>query len=131
MWTQLGGDFNGSATFNYLAYSVSLSGDGKRLAIHAKGNGGSTWNGYERVYSESSGVWTPVGSDICGEAEEDRFGAVVSLSSNGQSVAIGAYYNDGTLINNPAWVFSPLPCCESLSADAGSCELRKLVLTFP
>ena len=35
------------------------------------------------------------GSDIDGEAADDRSGSSVSLSSDGSTVAIGAYYNDG------------------------------------
>ena len=39
--------------------------------------------------------WTQVGSDIDGEAAEDRSGYSVSLSSDGSTVAIGASFNDG------------------------------------
>ena len=43
----------------------------------------------------SAQSWTQVGSDIDGEAAEDRSGYSVSLSSDGSTVAIGAYGNDG------------------------------------
>jgi hypothetical protein len=39
--------------------------------------------------------WAKVGSDIIGEAADDRSGYSVSLSSDGSVVAIGAYGNDG------------------------------------
>ena len=39
--------------------------------------------------------WTQMGIDIDGEAGEDNSGWSVSLSSDGNIVAIGAYYNDG------------------------------------
>ncbi|CAK0897715.1 unnamed protein product [Prorocentrum cordatum] len=39
--------------------------------------------------------WNQVGQDIDGEASGDRSGEVVSLSSDGSRVAIGARYNDG------------------------------------
>ena len=40
-------------------------------------------------------TWTQVGSDIDGETAGDRFGSSVALSSDGSTVAIGAYLNDG------------------------------------
>ncbi|NEU35876.1 T9SS C-terminal target domain-containing protein, partial [bacterium LRH843] len=36
-----------------------------------------------------------LGADIDGEAERDRFGGSVSLSSDGTIIAIGAEQNDG------------------------------------
>ena len=36
-----------------------------------------------------------LGSDIDGEAADDRSGRSVSIDSDGSHVAIGAYYNDG------------------------------------
>ena len=38
-----------------------------------------------------SGTWTQQGSDIDGEAASDQSGYSVSLSSDGSTVAIGAY----------------------------------------
>ena len=77
--------------------SVSMSSDGTRVAIGANGNDGTGSNaGHVRVYSESGGTWTQVGSDIDGEAANDYSGTSVSMSSDGTRVAIGAYGNDGT-----------------------------------
>ncbi len=39
--------------------------------------------------------WTQIGQDIDGEAASDSSGNSVSLSSDGQIVAIGAYNNSG------------------------------------
>ena len=38
---------------------------------------------------------TQLGSDIDGEASNDKSGRSVSIDSDGSHVAIGAYYNDG------------------------------------
>ena len=51
--------------------------------------------GHVRVYSESGGTWTQVGADIDSEAAGDNFGYSVSLSSDGNKLAIGAPYNNG------------------------------------
>ncbi|MBK9017953.1 MAG: T9SS type A sorting domain-containing protein [Saprospiraceae bacterium] len=96
-WSQLGSDIDGDAADDWSGYAVSLSTDGKRLAIGAHQN---DINGFEagqvRVYAESGGVWTQVGSDIYGEAAGDAFGFRVSLSADGKRVAVGAINNGGS-----------------------------------
>ena len=51
--------------------------------------------GHVRIYKNISGTWTQQGSDIDGEASLDRSGWSVSLSSDGNTVAIGAKTNNG------------------------------------
>src|SRR5690606_19433104 len=78
--------------------SVSLSGDGHIVAIGSpEGDGftNSSESGYVRVYENISGVWTQIGLDIFGEAINDKSGISVALSSDGNTVAIGANLNDG------------------------------------
>ena len=95
-WTKLGNDIDGEAASDYSGISVSLSSDGTTLAIGAYGND-DTANGagHVRVYSWNGSAWTKLGDDIDGEAADDRSGGSVSLSSDGTTVAIGAYANDG------------------------------------
>src|SRR5690554_7642541 len=50
VWTQIGTYFNGEAPGDWFGYSVSLSSDGKTVAIGAPLNGG---NGHVRVYDIS------------------------------------------------------------------------------
>ncbi|MDO7681704.1 MAG: Ig-like domain-containing protein, partial [Pirellulales bacterium] len=45
-------------------------------------------------------AWTQLGADIDGEAAGDLSGFSVSLSSDGQTVAIGGYHNDGNGTNS-------------------------------
>ncbi|MCE2503763.1 MAG: HYR domain-containing protein [Chlorobi bacterium] len=95
-WTQLGGDIDGEAADDYSGISVSLSSDGERLAIGAPGNDGNgTDAGRVRVYGWSGTSWTQLGGNIDGEAAGDWFGISVSISSDGERLAIGAPYNDG------------------------------------
>jgi len=95
-WTQLGGDINGEAANDYLGKSVSLSGNGTIVAIGAYGNDGNgSYAGHVRVYQYTSPNWIQLGGDIDGEAASDQSGTSVSLSSNGNTVAIGAPGNDG------------------------------------
>ena len=96
-WTQLGNDIDGEAAGDQSGYSVSLSSDGKILAIGARYNDGKgTDAGHVRVYEYASTEWTQLGNDIDGEAAGDQSGYSVSLSSDGKILAIGAIFNDGT-----------------------------------
>jgi len=94
--TQLGADIDGEAASDRSGYSVSLSSDGNRMAIGAVNNSGAgTWAGHVRIYEYSAGSWMQLGADIDGEASGDGSGWSVSLSSSGDTVAIGARENDG------------------------------------
>ena len=95
-WTQLGVDIDGEAAFDQSGWSVSLSSDGSRVAIGARHNDGNGNDaGHARIYEYSAGSWTQLGVDIDGEAAGDESGFSVSLSSGGDTVAIGANYNAG------------------------------------
>jgi hypothetical protein len=96
-WTQRGGDIDGESAADHSGWSVSLSSDGNVVAISAKWNDGNTSNncGHVRVYEWTNGSWTQRGGDIDGEAYFDESGWSVSLSANGNVVAIGARVNNG------------------------------------
>jgi hypothetical protein len=100
-WTQLGGDIDGEAIEDQSGRSVSLSADGSVVAIGAtQNNGNGSKSGYVRVYENNNGTWTQLGGDIDGEAVEDISGWSVSLSADGQIVAVGAPFNDGNGSNS-------------------------------
>ncbi|MDC3390559.1 leucine-rich repeat domain-containing protein, partial [Flavobacteriales bacterium] len=95
-WSQIGQDIDGEAAGDQNGYSVSLSADGNTVAIGAWNNDGNGFNsGHVRIYENINGTWTQLGGDIDGEAAVDNSGYSVSLSSDGNTVAIGAAYNDG------------------------------------
>ena len=95
-WTQLGSDIDGEAWGDFSGISVALSSSGDTIAIGAYGNDSSGWNaGHVRIYEYSSGSWAQLGADIDGEAAVDQSGYSLSLSSDGNRVAIGARFNDG------------------------------------
>jgi Flp pilus assembly pilin Flp len=97
VWTQIGLDIDGESANDYSGSSVSLSSDGSIVAIGAVYNTGinGVSSGHVRVYQNISNVWTQIGSDIDGEAVNDRSGISVSISSDGNTLAIGASGNDG------------------------------------
>ena len=94
----VGDDIDGEAAGDPGDYSasVTLSSDGKTMAIGAPGNDGNgSDSGHTRVYGYNGSAWIQLGGDINGEAAGDQSGGAVSLSSDGKTVAIGARNNDG------------------------------------
>jgi Flp pilus assembly pilin Flp len=99
-WTQIGQDIEGEA-LDGSGFSVSLSADGTVIGIGAPYNSANgTDAGRVRIYANLSGNWTQIGQDIEGEAAEDRSGESVSLSADGNTVAIGAWGNDANGSNS-------------------------------
>ena len=95
-WTQMGSDIDGEAAVDVSGNCVSLNASGTTVAIGAPQNDGNgTDAGHVRVYENVSGTWTQMGSDIDGEAAGDQFGHTISLSSDGDTIAIGGRGNDG------------------------------------
>mgnify|MGYP006225043021 FL=1 len=93
-FSQIGNDINGEAASDSSGWSVSLSEDGSVVAIGATHNDGNGNNsGHIRIYKNINNKWTQVGSDIDGGAAEDELGYSVSLSSDGNIVAVGAHQN--------------------------------------
>jgi hypothetical protein len=96
-WTQMGADIDGEAAGDQCGWSVSLSADGSRLAVGAPINDGNgNRAGHVRVFSWDGTEWTQMGSDIDGNTAEDWLGYSVSLSSNGNLLAVGAPQIEGT-----------------------------------
>ena len=94
-WTQIGQDIDGEAVSDLFGVSVDLSADGSIVAIGGWLNDGNGINsGHVRVFENMGGTWTQLGADIDGEAADDR-AAYISLSADGNTVAVGAPLNDG------------------------------------
>ena len=87
-WTQIGSDLYGSAAGDYSGISVSLSADGNMLAIGSPRN--YSFSGQVRIYKNTGGAWIQEGASIQGATFGDNSGWSVSLSSDGNTVAIGA-----------------------------------------
>ena len=68
--------------------------------------GGSLYiGGYPVLNPDNTPLsWTQLGTDILGDAENDQSGHSVSLSSDGSTVAIGAYLNDANGLYNSGQV---------------------------
>lgn len=88
---QIAYDIDGEAQNDNSGTSISLSDDGSILAIGAPGNNENGNNaGHVRVFELIGDTWMQLGDDIDGEAANSQSGGSVSLSSNGNRVAIGS-----------------------------------------
>jgi len=87
-WNKLGDTIEGEALADQFGYSVSLSRNATRVSIGAVQNDGNTGNniGHIRVYEYQNNVWTQIGDDIDGINDEENFGFITSLSSDGRTV---------------------------------------------
>ena len=87
-WIQLGQDLDG--VFDESAgESVSLSANGDIVAV-----GTGPYSRYVKVYEIIGGVWIQVGENIEGDFMLDEFfGEVVSLSSDGNILAVGSRFS--------------------------------------
>jgi len=94
-WKQIGLTITGEANGDGFGFSVSLSDDAKTLAVGAPlaNDFGSGRVRVYRTYDSESG-WTKISEDIDGEADGDTSGGSVSLSGDGNTVAIGSEGND-------------------------------------
>ena len=94
--SQIGQDILGEIAGDQSGMSISLSSDGNTLAIGSPLNDNNGWtdNGQVRVYENISGSWVQIGNDIDGLSGNDDFGGAVSLSANGNILAVGAKGSD-------------------------------------
>eukprot|EP00579_Thalassiosira_antarctica_P010298 CAMPEP_0201917752 /NCGR_PEP_ID=MMETSP0903-20130614/7044_1 /ASSEMBLY_ACC=CAM_ASM_000552 /TAXON_ID=420261 /ORGANISM="Thalassiosira antarctica, Strain CCMP982" /LENGTH=1593 /DNA_ID=CAMNT_0048453865 /DNA_START=41 /DNA_END=4822 /DNA_ORIENTATION=- len=92
-------DIYGEAAGDQCGFSVSMSKNGKRVAVGSLGSDKNGQNsGQVRIFDENEllNTWTLV-SELTGEEETSLFGASVSLSQDGSHLAVGApYYSEGT-----------------------------------
>lgn len=101
LWIPLGQDIQAEFAGDQSGRSISFSMDGTRIAIGASSNNGTASGaGHARIYevSEMNGEysWVQLGQDLDGAAVGDQFGRSVSLSGDGQRVAVGGYTVDTT-----------------------------------
>ena len=100
-WEMMGSVISGQFPKDFFGVSVSLSHSGHRLAVGAHRNDGSdptdTNRGHARLYEyDHTGTWVQIAPDIVGDAEDDESATSVSLSCNGETLAVGAYKNNGS-----------------------------------
>jgi hypothetical protein len=94
---QIGHDLKGNSTGDYFGFSLALSNSGDKVVIGAKGAdtiGPNAENGKVQVFQLLDGQWLQVGQVLNGGRPNDQFGYSVSISADGESIAVGAPFHD-------------------------------------
>lgn len=87
-WNPVGSPLDGCRDHERFGKSLALSADGMRLAVGAP----VQYNvpGCARVFEWDGTTWNKMGLDIIGQSMNDDFGFCVSLSADGNRLAVGA-----------------------------------------
>ncbi|MBW1297360.1 Ig-like domain-containing protein [Aquimarina litoralis] len=91
-WVQIGLDITEAADTEF-GFSVAMNSTGNRIVIGAPGPSFGSPNsiGFARVYElNSSNQWVQLGTQFDGINDEENLGRSVSISSDGNRIAIGA-----------------------------------------
>ena len=88
---QIGNDINGDAFNDFSGSSLSLSSDGRVLAIAAPFSDENGVNsGQVKIFKNNSGNWEKLGDNLVGKNPRNYFGQTLSLSSDGNILAVSA-----------------------------------------
>ena len=120
IWAQIGNIIVGEAQNDKNGYSVSLSNDGKIVAIGALGNNNA---GYVRIYEFNDNTWVQLGQKFNGELENYNTGYSVSLSGDGTIVAIGTIGSNNSAGHVSIYKITPINCVGSF-INEGECSKR-------
>ena len=107
VWSQQGSKLVGTGAVGSVGYqgvSVSLSSDGNTAIVGGYGDNselGAAW-----VYTRTGGVWSQQGNKLVGTGAIGgaRQGVSVSISSDGNTVIVGGYFDNSNA--GAAWVFT-------------------------
>jgi hypothetical protein len=86
-WNKLGQDIDGEFANDYSGTTVSLSSNGRSVAIGALFNPVATENGQVRIYDYNGTVWIQRGFDLDGGSFTQS--GICSMSSDSTTVAVG------------------------------------------
>jgi len=105
-WLQRGNDIDGEQDKDFFGSSVALNAAGNKIVIGAPQTGDSSKRGLAYVYKWDNDKkrWQKRGSCIEGTDGGDVFGSSVSISSPGNTIAVGAYLHDGSIGKNEGHV---------------------------
>lgn len=97
-WNQLGTDIDGLVANEQSGTSNKLNADGTVLVIGVpRGMDNGVTTGKVRVFEWNGSSWLQRGADIIGSNQGDLFGETVSISDDGNTIAIGAPSNNSPL----------------------------------
>jgi hypothetical protein len=98
-WTQLGNDIQCDSSAEGAYNKVSLSKDGRVIAVLNMGIKLGRVYSFLKIYKFSNGNWTQLGKEcgnIYGSSYYSEFNQILSISGDGYSVALGSPASGGT-----------------------------------
>lgn len=101
-WNQIGTDIDGQSANEQSSTAISLNAAGTILinsAIRALDAG--IMKGKARVFEWNGTSWLQKGSDLVGTSQGDVFGDAVSISADGNTIAVGAPGNNSPTYLDP------------------------------
>lgn len=91
-WEKFAPDLKGDKFDDEFGQSISLSGNGKTLAIGIKHNGKIAYKaGQVQVFKHNGDKWMLLGSKLYGKYRYGRFGYALAISQDGKTVAVGSH----------------------------------------
>ncbi|MDC3089360.1 Ig-like domain-containing protein [Prochlorococcus sp. AH-716-N03] len=100
-WEVIGSDIHGAVNQLYFGTEIAFSSDGNTVAIGSHHADSGLINvGTTRVYRYINNSWTQLGSSFYGEEAHDEEGKALSLSSDGNILAIGSGNSDSGGFNS-------------------------------
>lgn len=88
-WVEIG-SINGSEAGDRFGFSVSINANGNIIAVGSPDNNGNGFeSGQVRIFENQAGTWQQI-AEIVGDSFSDHLGYSISLSDNGNHLAIGA-----------------------------------------
>lgn len=90
-WLQLGPQIDGVYLDDDFGFNTAINAEGDIIAVSAPWYEDDTnLGGMVQLYQYANANWEQLGEDIYGLVEDERFGTGLSLSLDGQTVAIGS-----------------------------------------
>jgi hypothetical protein len=104
-WSQLGSNItSGSSSWSF-GYAHALSGDGTRLVAGAPTDS-NDGPGRAQIFDWSGSEWVELGDELAGSSNGDAFGHFVSISEDGNRVAVSSpWHNAGGTDTGQVQVF--------------------------
>ena len=106
-WTQQAKLLASDGAYNdYFGWSVSISSDGNTAIVGARED--NDYRGSAYIYTRSGSTWTQQAKLLAsdGDTAGDQFGCSVSISGDGNTAIVGAYWDDDKGTNSgSAYIF--------------------------
>lgn len=96
-WEMLGNEIvEGEGSSGDVVVAISANGQRAVTATSTLDSSAGASSGRARVFqwTESSGSWEQIGQDLLGEVENDRFGTAVTISADGNTIAVSASFSN-------------------------------------